>query len=1004
MMRAALLLAVAIPILVQAQSADFPKIINTRDPKLQPPTPAETVKLITVPPGFRVSLFAGEPDVQQPISMCFDQRCRLWVAECYTYAGNGFDAKFRDRLLIFEDSDNAGRFDKRTVFWDQGRNLSSVAVGFGGAWVLCSPNLLFIPDNNGKAGQPEIVLDGWSTKAAHNIVNGLMWGPDGWLYGRNGIIDTSFVGPPGTPQKDRVPVNCAIWRYHPTRKIFEVVCHGTTNPWGLDYDDHGQMFFTNNVNGHLWHVIPGAHYLRMYGEDLNRHVYELIDQHADHYHWDTGKSWTDSRDAKGKSDALGGGHSHVGGMIYLGDNWPDDYRNTIFMCNTHGRRVNNDRLVRHGSGYAGLHNPDFLKVGTPWFRGVSLLYGPDGGVYLSDWCDLGECHDHDGIHRTSGRIYKVTYEQPKPPTIKDVSKLSDADLVQLQLHKNDWYVRTARRILQERYGMPGPSTTERAEGLKKVHQALRDIYDTNPEVTRKLRALWALHVTGGTDSSWLRRQLAQPNEHLRAWAIKLLVDGPPPATETLALFVSLAREDKSSLVRLHLASALQRLTLDQRPALAEALLAHGEDAADHNLPLLLWYGVEPLVTEQSTQALELAKKSGIPLVRRLIARRLTEEIDKKPIPVEALVKLIADHPSADFQLDLLTGMADSLRGRQKAPAPGSWPTLQKKLSVSPSMVVQNRFRELGVVFGDGRAVGELRAIAADSKADPEARRQALGILVANHPPELLPLLKKLVSDRATVAQAMRGLAAYDDAGTPALILRYWDHLRPEEHADGVATLASRPAYAKALLKAVADGKIERTDLTAFHARQIHNFNDGQLNEQLAKVWGEIRTTAREKLELVARYKKLLTPDALKSANPSRGRLIFNQSCSSCHVLYGQGQAIGPDLTGANRDNLDYLLENIVDPSAVVAADFKMSVVTLKNGRVLTGIVVEPTERTLGVRTQTEKIKLDRDEVDSIRPTAESLMPEGLLMSLSNEQVRDLMAYLMGRDQVPLAEK
>ena len=265
MTRAIWLLAALLPTLVLAQSQDFPKITNTRDPKLQPPAPEETVKLIKVPPGFQVTLFAGEPDVQQPIAMCFDDRGRLWVAECYTYAGNGFDPKFRDRVLVFEDSKNRGQFDKRTVFWDKGRNLSSVLVGFGGVWVLCAPQLLFIPDKDGVAGEPEVVLDGWSTKAAHNIVNGLMWGPDGWLYGRNGIIDTSFVGRPGAAPKDRVPTNCGIWRYHPTRKVFEVVCEGTTNPWGLDYDDHGQMFFTNNVIGHLWHVIPGAHYKRMYG-------------------------------------------------------------------------------------------------------------------------------------------------------------------------------------------------------------------------------------------------------------------------------------------------------------------------------------------------------------------------------------------------------------------------------------------------------------------------------------------------------------------------------------------------------------------------------------------------------------------------------------------------------------------------------------------------------------------------------------------------------------------
>src|SRR5262249_13302533 len=260
-----------------------------------------------------------------------------------------------------------------------------------------------------------------------------------------------------------------------------------------------------------------AHYKRMYGEDLDPHVYELIDQHADHYHWDTGKSWTDSRDAKGKHGELGGGHSHCGGMIYLGDNWPADYRGKIFMCNTHGRRVNCDRLVRQGSGYVGLHEPDFLSVATPWFRGITLLAGPDGGVYLSDWCDLGECHDHDGVHRTSGRIHKVTYGKPAAPALKDIATLGDAELIALQLHPNDWFVRAARRVLQERFDPAG-----KAKGLqqrcKSVHAGLRKIFDGEAAVPRQLRAMWALHVTGGADEKWLRRQLAHASEHVRVWA------------------------------------------------------------------------------------------------------------------------------------------------------------------------------------------------------------------------------------------------------------------------------------------------------------------------------------------------------------------------------------------------------------------------------------------------------------------------------------------------------
>jgi putative membrane-bound dehydrogenase-like protein len=985
---------------IGSSSADkFPPIVNTQDPKDVPPTPQESLRKITVPPGFHVTLFAGEPDVQQPIAMTLDDRGRLWVAECYTYAGGGtpnvWDVKHRDRILVFEDTDNDGRFDKRTVFWDQGQNLSSLAIGFGGVWVLAAPNLLFISNSDGdglRAGAPQVVLDGWVVRGVgHNIVNGLTWGPDGWLYGRHGIQATSLVGPPGTPDAQRVQLNCSIWRYHPTRKVFEIVTNGTTNPWGLDYDDHGQMFFTNNVNGHLWHVIPGAHYKRMYGEDFDPHVYELLDQHADHQHWDAGLPWTASRDGKGENDRRGGGHSHVGGMIYLGDNFPAAYRNTIFMCNTHGHRVNNDRLVRSGSGYIGTHGADFLFANDPWFRGIDLKYGPDGGVYLCDWTDLGECHDNDGVHRTSGRVYKVTYGKVPRPTIGDVSRLEDGDLVKLQLHRNDFYVRAARRILQER------AATGR--DMKAVHADLLRLFNDNGDVTRQLRMLWALYVTGGTSDAWLLRQLGHENEHVRTWAIKLLVDRGAPKPEMIEPFVRLAKQDPSGLVRLTLASALQRLPATTRGELAGALLAHGEDAADHNLPLMIWYGVEPLAAADPVKAVELAEHGRIPLVRRFIGRRLTEEVEKAPGPLNALLKVAAGQ-STGFQLDILRGMSEALRGWRKARPPEAWAALSAKLADSPDQAVRHQARDLGVVFGDGRALTELQRIVRDPNADGEARRAALAVLIDSHSADL-KLLRQLTGDRATVALAVRGLAAFDSPDTPRLILRQYRLLRPEERPEAINTLTSRPAYARALLTAVADGALPRSDISAFHARQIRSFGDKELDKQLTHVWGEVRSTPAETKLLIARYRKLLTPELLKTANLSNGRLLFNQTCATCHTLYGQGQKIAPDLTGSGRHNLDYLLENIIDPSAIVPADFKISVVTLKNGRVLTGVVAPPMGRTVAVQTQTERVVLERTDIEQVQATPQSLMPDGLLNPLRDEQVRDLIAYLMYQQQVPL---
>jgi hypothetical protein len=338
-----------------------------------------------------------------------------------------------------------------------------------------------------------------------------------------------------------------------------------------------------------------------------------MDSCSDHLHW-AGSDWTKSRGGQGEHNPLGGGHSHAGAMVYLGDNWPDRYRHTIMMGNIHGNRLIYDELERKGSGYVGRHGESFLMANDPWFRPISIHYGPDGGVFVSDWNDLGECHDNDGAYRTSGRIYKIAYGKTKPVEDLDLASLSDEKLIDLQLHKNDWFVRHARRILQERAAAGKLS--------KAAPKALRAMLDHNPDVTRKLRALWALHAIGDAREELLLKLLDHDSEHLRWWAIQLLCEEKHAAPAGLDKFAGLAETDPSPMVRLALASVLQRLPLPARWKIADALVAHEKDSEDQNLPWMLWYGIEPLVPADRDRAVQLMGHCKIPLVRQFIARRL----------------------------------------------------------------------------------------------------------------------------------------------------------------------------------------------------------------------------------------------------------------------------------------------------------------------------------------------------------------------------------------------
>jgi putative membrane-bound dehydrogenase-like protein len=575
--------------------------------------PEEAARAMTLPEGFSVSLFAGEPDVMQPIAMALDARGRLWVAENYEYpiwkppAQGG-----QCRILIFEDTEGDGKFHKRTVFTEGLNFISGLEVGFGGVWVGAPPYLLFIPDKDQKDrpdGPPVVLLDGWEHQDTHETLNTFIWGPDGWLYGNHGVFTHSNVGKPGAPPEERKKLNAGFWRYHPTKHEFEVFAEGASNQWGIDFNDYGQAFATACVIPHLYHVIQGARYQRQAGNHFNPYTYDDLKTIADHVHYAGSRG---PHAGNGLSDAAGGGHAHCGAMVYLGANWPEEYRNRIFMNNIHGARVNMDILDPAGSGYVGKHGPDFLLANDSWSQILNLRYGPDGGVYLNDWYDKQQCHttnpkDHD---KSNGRLFKITYGKPAPVKV-DLAKLSSEELVKLTLEKNDWYVRHARKILQER--RPGPEVQEKLDLIARTHQ----------DPTRVLRAMWALHVTGGFTEERALGALGHRDPYVRGWAIQLALEDRRPSPALLARLGELAGREESPVVRLYLASGCQRLTPEARRPIVEALVGRADDAQDHNLPLMIWYAVEPLVSgENPVLGATLLSKCKIARVREFISRKL----------------------------------------------------------------------------------------------------------------------------------------------------------------------------------------------------------------------------------------------------------------------------------------------------------------------------------------------------------------------------------------------
>ena len=999
-------------------AGDFPAAVDSeQDTLAKPLSAAEAAATMQVPDGFRVAVYAAEPEVHNPIAMSWDARGRLWIAENMTYSEgpDRLDEKLRDRVVVFADADADGRADRRTVFLDGLRQLTGLEVAPDGTWLMCPPYLLFVADADGDDvpdAPPRVVLDGFEVAADshHNFANGLRFGPDGWLYGRCGGSCPGRIGPPGTPAERRVRLEGGIWRLEPRSGRFEVLVHGMTNSWGHDWNEFGDGFCINTVTGHLWQIIPGAHYPFNGRLDPNPYVYEPIATHADHFHFDTGAGWQRSRD--GAANDFGGGHAHSGLMIYLGDQWPAEYRGRLFTWNMHGRRANQELLERDGSGYVGRHGRDTFLSRDPFFRPIELAYGPDGTVAAIDWSDTGECHERTGVHRTSGRIFTIAHGDPSRRPAVDLAKLSPAQLADLAAHANEWFVRQARLQLAGR-------SVETADGLDDAEATLRR-YAGAADPVRAVRGVLALHALRRLRPADLTALLSHPDEHLRAWGVRLVsdgwpidgVDGPatPPADEAAAVaaasaavredFLRLARSDASGLVRLALASSLQRLPLAARAELANALTGRAEDAADHNLPLLVWYGLMPVAAVDPMALADLAGASRWPQTRRLIARRLAGMIVERPEGVAQLVATAGATPDAALRRDILAGLADGLAGWRRAPKPVGWDGVATRLAAGDESLAAS-VRDLSAVFGDGRAIEDIRRLALDETAPAAIRTSALESLVRGGDDGLRETCLTLLADRRFNVVAAEGLGRCGDAAAARAIIAAYGRFRSPDRPRVIAILTSRASFARELLAAVDAGRIPREDIGNYDVRQMRALADSRVDAEVERLWGGFRETPDEKRRQIGELKQRLVPATLAAADLPRGRAIYERECGRCHRLFGAGEHVGPDLTGGNRTNLDFLLENIIDPGGVVPREYKMSVVTLADGRVIGGLVVSRDDRTLTLVTPTDRQVIALDDVHDVVQTSQSPMPDGMLDRLPDDAIRDLIGYLMQPSQVPL---
>ena len=973
-------------------------------------SPEEAAAAMTLPEGFRVSVFAGEPDVVQPIALAVDDRGRVWVAEAYSYPIKVAPEDAKDRVLIFEDVDNDGHFDKRTIFAEGLNLVSGLEVGYGGVWVGAAPNLMFIPDADGDDkpdGPPQVLLDGWGMQDTHETLNSFRWGPDGWLYGCHGIFTSSNVGKPGTPESERAPINGGVWRYHPKKHRFEVFAHGTSNPWGIDFDENGQCIITACVIPHLWHIIPGGRYQRQAGQHFNPYTYDDIKQIGDHVHY----VGANPHAGNARSDSAGGGHAHSGALIYRGDAWPEEFRGSVLMNNIHGARLNRDTLEPVGSGFVGHHAPDFLLANDAWSQLLNFRQGPDGCVYMIDWYDKNQCHrwELDSHDRSNGRIFKVSYGEPRS---KEFSDYLLANLLQTvptigegpaHFHPLDgWAVRHSLRKVHET-GLDERTRSWIADGiLRGFSRKIPDVIEDKVwfDESRTLVGLWALHGSGGLREAELAQAIESKYHHVRGWAIRLACEDGDPSSANLAKFAELAKADPSPVVRLELAAALQRISLENRWGIISGLVAHAEDVDDHNLPLMDWYALEPLAAADPARALAIAETSPLPNLRTFTLRRIAAL--GTPEAMTLVVDAIGRTTDSAGRRIALDAVNTALQGRRRVDPPAAWPTVFAALLADPDESVQTGAIALGTTFGDARALESLRQILTNSEQPTSRRAEALAALLKARDPELPPLLRSMAVEPSPLqSNAIRGLAAFDDPETPKTLIAAYPDLSAEARRDALATLSARTPSALALLDAVEAKSIAASDLTADLIRDLRNLKDDSVSSRIAEVWGSVRDTPAAKAEQIEKYRAIVRKGYSDAPDPGLGRVVFAKTCGQCHVLFGTGGDVGPELTGSNRADLDYLLQNVVDPSALVGKDYQASVLALADGRILTGIIKREDPDSITLATANETVVVPTSDVEERQLTEQSLMPEDQWEPLSDHEIRSLVAYLAGPSQVPL---
>jgi putative heme-binding domain-containing protein len=963
-----------------------------------PPTPPkEAVKKFQMRPDVVIDLMAGEPDVAQPLYASWDSKGRMWVMQYLQYqfpAGlkivsydqhlrAKFDkvpeppprgAKGADKVTVFEDTDGDGFFDKHTDVIT-GLNIASAAItGAGSIWVMNPPYLLRYPDANDDGipdGDPEAALSGFGLEDTHSVASSLQWGPDGWLYGANGSTTTGNVSSAAT--KNVKWEGQCIWRYHPRSKVFEIYAEGGGNTFSLDIDSKGRVFSGTNAGNRGMHYEQGSYGIKGWGKHG-----PLTNPYA--------FGWFEHMKHEGDNRRFSQAYT-----IYEGGLLGSAYEGKIISPNSLQNVVYVSERIPVGSDFSTKDEANLVTTPDRWFRPVWAGVGPDGGFYMADWYDtrLSHVSPIDDWDKSNGRIYRVRPASGAPKLKPfDLHTASGDELIALLSHQNEWFRKQAANEMSWR-------------GMKELLPRLIAMAK-NSEEQRALEALWAGDMLDGVDDELAAALLSHKDVYVRRWAVRIIGDKGKAWDKSAATLAALAKTETNHEVRAQLAASAKRLPAKVAMAMLRGLLDYYDKEKDDHLPLLIWWAMENKAEKARDDVLAFfADKDvwNLKITRSTLATNLAKRyaLAGGETNLQSCAKLVGLAPDDETRGFVVAGIAAAFEGAEM-------PKLPDSLAAALNDYLKKQSGgdlALALRTGDEKAMKDALKILADPKA-PSAKRISMAKVLSEMGKQeavapIVAILSKEAGNEGLKRAVLQAAAKFDDKRIAEAVLTGWEGRIAGDRAlreAALRVLAGRKEWAQITMDFVDEWKVPAKHFTIDIVRQLSLFNDPRINASIEKHWKGMLAVAptEDKLKEFARIKEVVKAGG---GDEAKGKLHFTLRCAICHKLFGEGKDISPDLTPYDRGNIDFWLNAVITPSIEIREGFGAYIVKLKNGQLLTGLMAGQDAKGITLKDIAGNLTpVKQSEIEKLDASPVSIMPEGLLLGLSDADLRDFFAYLM----------